>query len=121
MNNYIRMGLSVLFLFLSIIYSIPNLALMFGVILTVYNKIVAAVFCLGFAFCVAKSVQSLYDKSRDENINNEKPEREIFRGEGYYYSIEDDQITFTFEGVEDFDGRQLNRLKFMREKFFKDK
>lgn len=95
---------------------------MFGVILTVYNKIVSAAFCMMFAITVGNLVQSLYENiSKNKTGDNGKADGQIFEGHGYSYFIEDGQITFTFECVEDHDGRQLNRLKFMREKFFKDK
>lgn len=95
---------------------------MFGVILTVYNKTVSAVFCLLFAINIANLVESLYaNRSKNKTEGNENSDRQVFEGDGYSYFIENGQVTFTFECVEDCDGRQLNRLKFMREKFFKDK
>ena len=45
------------------IFTFPNLIVFIGVILAVYNKYVSALFCLIFAWNIARFVQSKYEQS----------------------------------------------------------
>jgi hypothetical protein len=128
-----RIALVVLSFCIAVIYSLPNIALLFAVGTVVINQWIAGIACLVFAWNFAKMVEPLYkdyiddqrrsnnrdDKDRPERVDNEEQE-EWVDGEGYRYYIKDDEITFQFRNIKE-DGRQLSRLIFMREKFFKDK
>lgn len=127
MQNVKRVFITVVAFALAIIYSIPNLALFFAIGTVAINKWIAGIACFVFAWNIAKLVESAYRRYLDED-KREQPqsvvsgkEVEWVEGEGYSYYIKDDEITFQFRNIKDHDGRQLNRLKFMREKFFKDK
>lgn len=114
--------------FFATIYALPNLALMFAIATILINKWISAIACLIFAWHTAKLVESAYRRF----LNDDKPvrndgeqldnteQKEWIHGEGYSYYIENDEITFQFRDIKD-DGRQVARLIFMREKFFKDK
>lgn len=112
---------------LAIIYSVPNLALIFAVATVVVSKYVSILACIVFAWNIAKIVESGYrrfldgNKSRQHKFMDTQEQKEWVEGEGYSYYIKDDEITFQFRNIKDHDARQLSRLIFMREKFFKDK
>lgn len=57
-----RLLIAIISFILLLIYAIPNAALMFGVILTIYSKWVSGVFTFIFAFNIAKLVESKYKK-----------------------------------------------------------
>lgn len=66
MNSVSRCLLALLFLVLAVIYAIPNIALLFGVFLTVYSNYVSLLFCFMFAYQIATLVESLYRKYEDK-------------------------------------------------------
>lgn len=120
------MIITIVSLFFSIFFIFPNLVLFLGIAAAVYNKYIAAIFCLIFTYNIAKLVESKYNKYKEkknadstENADNEFG-RITESNDRYGYEIVDDNITFTFRNIKDKDGRQLSRLKFMRDKFFKD-
>lgn len=123
-----RAALASISFILAVIYSLPNLALYFAVATVIVNKWISGIACLVFAWNIAKIVESAYkeyinDKPATGNHIKQldhREQKEWVHGEGYSYYIKDDEITFQFRNIKD-DGRQVSRLIFMREKFFKDK
>ena len=67
-----RILLTVMSFILMIIYTLPNLALMFAVGLAVISEYVSLFFCLMFTWNIAKIVESAYRKSIDEGENDDK-------------------------------------------------
>jgi hypothetical protein len=130
-----RISIAVIAFIFATIYALPNVALMFAVSTVFISKYISLIACFIFAWNIAKIVESAYKeylddtkrKDDDADVRDEvesmdtREQKEWVEGEGYSYYIEDDEITFQFRNIKDHDGRQLNRLKFMREKFFKDK
>ena len=116
-----RLLIAIVSLLLAIIYIAPTAALFFGLVLTAYNVYVAGFFCLVFAWNIAKLVELLYANSTKDTPDEPRTTYQESEGDGRYeYEVNDGRITFTFKDIKDHDGRQLSRLKFMREKFFKD-
>lgn len=120
MKAVARVAISFVSFALAVIYALPNLALFFGIALAFYSKYVSLVFCMIFAWNIAKMVESMYGKSRDTNEDKKDNETDWVHGQGFSYTVKDDKVTFTFRDIPNQDGRQLSRLKFMREKFFKN-
>lgn len=67
-----RILLTVVSFILMIVYSLPNLALMFAVALAVVSEYVSLLFCLIFTWNIAKIVESAYRRSIDEGENDDK-------------------------------------------------
>lgn len=113
-------------LFFAILFISPTIILFLGIAAATYNKYISAIFCLIFAYNIAKLVESKYNKYREEkNADSTEDADNEHRGnsesnERFRYEVVDDNITFTFRNIKDKDGRQLSRLKFMRDQFFKD-
>lgn len=97
-------------LFMAGLFAFPNMAFFIMFFFAYFSEYVSAVFCLIFAYNVAKFVQSKYERSLDKTVDK--------RDTGFYYKTTGDNLHFTFV-IRDNDSRQLNRLKFMREKYFK--
>lgn len=109
--------IAIISLILSIIFVFPTLILVLGFVAAVYAKFISGIFCFVFAYNIAKYVESKYKKFLE--IKKE-PGEEFYEDDRIRYTIIDDTITFTFKAIKGEDGRQLSRLKFMRENFFKD-
>lgn len=120
MKPMIRVLLAFLFFALSIIFAAPTLTFLSLAAAYIYGKWLCALFTFLFAWHVAKLVELGYERYRVQNNESSENTVETIQGEGYHYHVEDGKITFTFTGIPDDDGRQVSRLKFMREKFFKD-
>jgi hypothetical protein len=84
-----------------------------------YSEYVSLFFCIVFAYNIARTVESIHEARNNNNAIHEARDEHV--GSGYSYYTEDDKVTFTFRDISDKDGRQIARLKFMREKFFEEK
>lgn len=108
---------------LTTIYMFPNIAVLAVLSTVAYAEYTRLLLMLIMSWNIAKLVQYGYDtyRSRYTEESTHDVDAEKHEHPKYSYSVEHDKITFTFKDIVDHDGRQLSRLKFMREKFFKDK
>jgi hypothetical protein len=108
---------------LTIVYLSPNVAIIVTLSTIAYAEYTRLLLILIMSWNIAKLVQYGYDNYRSRNTNKgtQDVDKQVHEYRKYSYSIEHDKITFTFKDIVDHDGRQLGRLKFIREKFFKDK
>ena len=111
-----RIFVIVLSFIFALLYSFPTIAMMFGIALSLYSEYVSALFCMVLAYNLSKLVKYEHDKNKDKC-----PEKtDWLHGRGFSYTVKDDKVTFTFRGIQDTDGRQVSRLKFIRDQFFKE-
>jgi len=127
-----RLLIAAISFFIGILFAYPNPALFISLIFAAYHKVISFICCIIFAWNIARFVQLKYEryldrKNEDDGKGNKCAISERDDGKGthdaddgrYTYSVSDGKLTFTFKDIEDPDGRQLSRLKFMRRKFFK--
>lgn len=111
-----RIAIAVVAFCFAVICALPNLLLWISMVTVIFfNKLLSLIFTLVFAYNIAKLVELGYRNHID------KQEEVITEKKKYDYSINGDEIDFTFYGVKDHDGRQLDKLKFIRKQFFKGK
>lgn len=124
MNLKLTFVISLIFLFFTSITAFPTLGVLLLILLAYNYKIVCVLSLLGLTYNIGKIVKYYYERSRYTHTDMENSEYEsvsdVEIGDGFEYSKKDDYVDFTFKNIKDVDGRQVNRLKFMREKFFKD-
>ncbi len=113
---------------IAVLFCFPTLVIYISILLAFIGKYISAIACIVFAWNIAKLVELGYrgllneDKSsQHEQVVDDEEEIKWLDGQGYSYYIKDNEIFFQFRNIKDRDGRQLNRLIFMREKYFKDK
>lgn len=109
-NRTLKVMEVLLYLLLTIAFAVPTIAMFFGIIsVLVYPKVISLICCLILACKISNLVKSI----QDDNIK-----ARAVHGRGFYYTIKDDKVTFTFKDVSNSDGRAIDRLKFIREKDF---
>lgn len=106
---------------LALIYMLPNLALFLGFAMAAYSEYISGFFILVFTYNIARMVESIHEHKTTSDNNATHQTADEVVGDGYSYIVEDDKVTFTFRDIRCQDGRQIARLKFMREKFFEEK
>lgn len=122
MNLQLTIAFTSILLFFALITAFPTLGVLILILLAYNYKVVCMLSILGLTYNIGKIVKYYYERSRQAytNVEDIKPVTDVEIGDGFEYSKKDGYIDFTFRNVKDIDGRQLDRLKFMREKFFKD-
>lgn len=117
-------SISTFFMFITLF---PTIGILFGLFIAYFYKQVCILSLLCFTYFIGKIVKYYYDntnKSKLQGLSDDVSSTETIEyGEitdRFSYIRKDGKFDFTFRNVRDEDGRQIDRLKFMREKFFKD-